>query len=78
MNYHQEIRQLIQSEFDRHPWETRISEEVARGPDFPRSMFKRRNFEMQSLVDDIFSMRRSSKGNVKLEYFRGKLDMIKL
>ena len=53
----------MQSEFDRHPWAKRIYEEVNRGVDFLGSMFRGRNFEMQSLVDDIFSMRRSFRGN---------------
>ena len=49
-------------EFDKHPWEKRVFEEVTRGPNIPGSIFRGRNFEMQSLMDDIFSMRRSSKG----------------
>ena len=49
-------------EFDKHPWEKRVFEEVTRGLDIPGSIFRGRNFEMRSLMDDIFSMRRSSKG----------------
>ena len=78
MNYHQKIRELIQSKFDRHPWVTRNYEEVARRPNFLGSMFRGRNFEIQSLMNDIFSMRRSFKGNVKLKYFKGKLDMLNI
>ena len=35
----------------------RVSKEVTRGPDFLGLMFRGINFEMQSIVDDIFSMR---------------------
>ena len=54
---------LGNDEFVKHPWEKRVFEEVTRGPDFTGLMFRGRNFEMQSLVDDIFSMKRSSKRN---------------
>ena len=31
-------------EFDKNPWEKRVSEEVTRGPNFPGLMFRGRNF----------------------------------
>ena len=59
-------------EFEKHPWERKVSEQVTRGPDIPDQYLEGEILRCDPLWMISSLWGEVLKGNVKLKYFKGK------